>query len=412
MERNVYLKKTEWKKALHAFTNRFTSCFPLDSETVPVRDSLHRVTACMVSSLIPSPAFNSAAMDGIAVNAEITFEASPSDPKRLIVGTNCDFIDTGNPLKDTYNAVIKIEDVVTIDAKTVEVKYAVPPGKDVRFKGEDFIAGGFIVGESHLIRPVDIGAMLSCGVFGVDVRRKPHVAIIPTGSEIVEPGRTIRPGAPVLEYGKIFDCNSYIAANMITEWGGVPERFPIVKNDMRAIEKALLQAISHNDIVITIAGSSAGSEDYTPKVIKKVGTVYIHGVDLMPGKPVILSSINKTPVIGLPGYPVSAYVILDIFVRETVAMALGIAAQKRRSVKAILEQDIASRLGMDEIVRVKLARKDDVWYAMPLKRGAGILSSLVSADGLLHIPRDEEGVNKGNEVEVELLKRVPMTNDQ
>ncbi|TET21791.1 MAG: molybdopterin biosynthesis protein, partial [Candidatus Cloacimonadota bacterium] len=192
MERNVYLKKTEWKKALREFTNGFTSCFPLDSEIVPVRDSLHRVTACVVTSLIASPAFNSAAMDGIAVNAKITFEASPSAPKRLIVGMDCDFIDTGNPLEDTYNAVIKIEDVVIIDAKTVEVKYAVPPGKDVRFKGEDFNAGDFVIGESHLIHPVDIGAMLSCGVFGVNVRRKPRVAIIPTGSEIVEPGGTIR----------------------------------------------------------------------------------------------------------------------------------------------------------------------------------------------------------------------------
>jgi putative molybdopterin biosynthesis protein len=336
-------------------------------------------------------------MDGIAVKAEVTFGASSSSPKRLSIGKDADFIDTGRPIKEGFDAVVKIEDVIEIDDSTVEVSTPVPPGKDVRFKGEDFKIGDTIIPRNHRIRPIDIGAMLSCGLLEVDVRRKPKVSIIPTGSEIVEP-------KDELQLGDIVDCNSYIAEGMIGNWGGLVQRQPIVRNDKEKIEQAIRRAVSCSDIVIVIAGSSAGSEDYTVSVIKKMGEVFIHGVDLMPGKPVILAQVEEKPVIGLPGYPLSAFVILDIYVKELIANALGVTPEKREKLKAILKENIPSKLGMHEIVRVKLLEKDGRVFAFPLKRGAGVLSSLVKADGLLHIPKDEEGVNEGAEVEIEILK--------
>ncbi|MBA7619593.1 hypothetical protein ES703_26932 [subsurface metagenome] len=397
MKRTIYLKKTDWKDALQMLRVEFLSLFPLNSEIIPVIDSLHRITVKEITARLASPNYDAAAMDGIAIKAESTFGTSSSNPKRFFIGKDVEFIDTGNPVNERFNAVVKIEDVTIIDEKTVEVRSSIPPGKDVRFKGEDFKIGDSIISAHHCIRPIDIGGMLSCGLLYVEVRRKPKVSIIPTGSEIIEPKEKLKSES-------IIDCNSYIAEGMIRQWGGVPQRSPIVKNDKQEIERAISKVLTSNDIIIVIAGSSAGSEDYTASVIKKMGKIIVHGVDLMPGKPVILAKIEKKPLIGLPGYPVSAFVILDTYVKELIAMALDIIPQKRRKIKAILGEDIVSKLGMEEIVRMKLLDRDGKMYTFPLKRGAGILSSLIKADGLLHIPKDEEGVNAGSEVEVELIK--------
>ncbi len=391
------MKKTDWKVALQMLHDEFSSIFPLNAEKIAVEDSLHRITTAEVTALLSSPNFNAAAMDGIAVKAESTFGASSSQVKKFSIGKEVELIDTGDPIKNGFDAVIKIEDIVIIDEGIVEVRRSVPPGKDIRYKGEDFKSGDCIIPKNHCIRPVDIGAMLSCGVLDVEVRRKPRVSIIPTGSEIVKPKE--KP-----ELGEIIDCNSYISECLVKEWGGIPERCPIVRNDKKVIKQAIEKVISRNNIIIVIAGSSAGEEDYTVSVVKEMGTVIVHGVDLMPGKPVILAKIGDKPVIGLPGYPVSAYIILDIYLRNLMAMALGTPPHKRMKIKVVLNEDINSRLGMDEIVRMKLTRRNGRVYALPLKRGAGILSSLVRADGLLHIPKDEEGVNAGGEVEVELIK--------
>jgi len=395
----VYLKKTDWKVALQMLHDEFSSAYPLSAEIIPVQDALHRITSKGVTARLSLPHYDSAAMDGIAVKAEDTFGASAANPKIFTVGADVEFINTGDPIKKKFDAVIKIEDVITIDDTRVEIRHSVPPAKDICFEGEDFKADDVILPENHIIRPIDIGAMLSCGVLDVEVRRKPKVSIIPTGSEIVEPKEK-------LEIGEIIDCNSYIAANMIKEWGGVPVRHSIVRNDKEEIEEAVGQGVSENDMVIVIAGSSAGTEDYTLSVVEEMGKTIVHGVDLMPGKPVILAEIENKPVIGLPGYPVSAFVILDIFVKELIAMALGILLPKKEKINAILDEDIASKLGMDEVVRVRLSNKNGRVYAVPLKRGAGILSSLVQADGLLHIAKDREGINEGDEMAVELMKRV------
>lgn len=395
MERSIYLKKTDWREARNIFRTTFKDFFPLDAETISVREALHRISSEAVAAKLSSPAFDAAAMDGIAVQAETTFGATSSKPVRLKIGKDCLFIDTGAPVNKPFDAVIKIEDIVVNDG-VATVANGVPPGKDIRFAGEDFAAGECIVSKHHRIRPVDIGAMLSCGVVSVGVVRKPRVGIVPTGSEIVEPNETIKPGT-------IIDSNSFVATNLIREWGGEPRRAEIVCNKKGLLMEKIAQVAGENDVVVVIAGSSAGSEDLTVPVLKELGTVLVHGVDLMPGKPAILARIKDTPVIGLPGYPVSAFVILDIFVRDVVAMALGIDPEPRRTARALLAEGLPSKLGMDEIVRIKLEGRNGTLYAIPLNRGAGVLKSIVQADGFICIPKQEEGFNAGHQVTVELF---------
>ncbi len=395
MKRSIYLKKTDWRDALRLFHRAFEETFPLDAEVVRVCEALHRVTSEEVVARIASPAFDAAAMDGIAVKAEMTYGATSSKPVRLKVGKDCVFVDTGAVIEKPFDAVIKVEEIVVMD-NIVEIANSVPPGKDIRFTGEDFAARESIIPSHHSIRPVDIGAMLSCGVLSVKVRKRPRVGIIPTGSEIVEPSEYLKPGS-------IIDSNSYMAENLIHEWGGKPYRTAIVRNEKRLLMEAISEAVEAHDMVIVIAGSSAGSEDLTLPVLQELGTVLFHGVDLMPGKPVILARIKSTPIVGLPGYPVSAYVILDIFVRDMVSMALDIKPRKRTTAKALLSGGLPSKLGMDEIVRIKLKSKNGTLYASPLKRGAGVLKSVVQADGFIHIPKNEEGFNAGHWVTVELF---------
>lgn len=398
MKRSIYLKKTDWREARRLFRQAFEPVFPLPAEQITVPESLHRITCEEVSARIASPPFDAAAMDGIAVQAALTYGATQSNPVHLKIGADCAYIDTGAPLEQPFDAVIKIEDVEEVPGG-ITVTGAVPPGKDVRFAGEDFAAGEVILPENHRIRPVDIGAMLGCGMLAVSVRKRPRVGIIPTGSEIVEPGTC-------LKAGDIIDTNSFIAANLIREWGGEPDRTAIVRNEKGLLSDAISAAVAVSDVVMVIAGSSAGREDFTPQVLGELGTVLVHGVDLMPGKPVVLARIEEKPVVGLPGYPVSAFVILDLFVRDIVAMALGIVVPERRTVKAVLEVALPSKLGMDEMVRVKLRNEQGTLHAMPLKRGAGILKSVVQADGLMCIPKDKEGFNAGQRVTVELLGEV------
>jgi putative molybdopterin biosynthesis protein len=395
MKRAIYLKKTDWREARERLRAACAQGFPLGPEAVGVPESLHRITSERVVARISSPAHDAAAMDGIAVCAEMTFGATPSEPVQLKLGSDCIIVDTGAPVEKSFDAVIKIEDVTILDTM-VEVTASVPPGKDIRFAGEDFTAGDTVVPENHRIRPVDIGALLSCGILTVNVRKKPRVRIIPTGSEIVEPGENLKPG-------NIIDSNSFIASNLINQWGGEAHRGAIVRNEEDLLSRAIEEAAGSYDMVIVIAGSSAGSEDLTLPVLQGLGNVLVHGVDLMPGKPAILAHIGKVPVIGLPGYPVSAFVILDIYVRDMVAGALGFEPQKKRSIRALLSESLPSKLGMDEIVRVRLLSKNGTLHAVPLKRGAGMLRSLVEADGFIHIPKDEEGFNRGREVTVELF---------
>ncbi|MBV9121125.1 MAG: molybdopterin biosynthesis protein, partial [Chloroflexi bacterium] len=246
--------------------------------------------------------------------------------------------------------------------------------------------------------PFDLGAVAAAGIVELPLRRRPAVTIIPTGTELVEPG------APV-QAGRIIEFNSLILAGQVQQWGGSPARRSITRDDFDGIRQAVSGAIAESEIVLVNAGSSAGSEDFTAAVIADLGQVVVHGVAVRPGHPVILGIISGKPVIGIPGYPVSAALTMELFVRPLLARLLGIGLEEPATVQAELTRKVLSPMGEDEFLRVTVGRVNGRLVAAPLNRGAGVITSLVRADGLVRIPRFSEGANVGDRVQVQLLRR-------
>lgn len=398
--RIVYLKNLSlseatdrWHKALadRGITG------PLESATIPVDDSLGLFTAAPVFAAKSSPHNHCSAMDGYAVHFADTFGASEAEPKRLTLGEQAASVDTGDPIPENFNAVIMIEDVDQVSGDEIEITAPATPWQHVRTMGEDIVATELILPENHQIRPVDLASMLAGGLTEVSVRKRPVVTIIPTGSELVQPGDE-------LKRGSIIESNSRLLSGMASGWGAKPVRHEIVADDFEEIKASVSAAADSSDIVIVNAGSSAGSEDYTVHVIQDMGEVLVHGVRIRPGKPVVLGIVNNTPVIGIPGYPVSAALTADLFVKPLVYALQGRAAPARQTVRVKISRKITSSLGAEEFVRVKVGKVGERLVAAPIERGAGALMSLVRADGILRIPEDSEGIRPEQEVEIELLK--------
>ncbi len=378
------------------------------SEIVAVEDSLGRVTVGPVFALVSVPHYHGSAMDGIAVRAEDTFGASEANPitlapmsgpagKRTTAAGRFEYVDTGHPLPRWANAVVMIENVIPTAAEALTLHAAAAPWQHVRLVGEDVVASEALLPRSHVIRPFDIGAMLAAGHVEVAVARRPSVAIIPTGSELIEPGDRRSPGS-------IVEFNSRVAAAFISEWGGEPHRIVRVGDDPRAIERAVRKAAAKFDVVVIIAGSSAGARDFTVSVLERAGDVLVHGIEVMPGKPAICARVAGKPVLGLPGYPVSAVVICQQVLHPLLARLQGRRADRPQTVQAVLPRKLPSRLGTEEFVRVTLGRVGDRLVANPLARGAGVITTMVRADAFLRVPSQSEGVNAGETVDVELLR--------
>lgn len=371
-----------------------------ESEIVSVRDALGRITASAVSARCSSPAYHSSAMDGYAVRFRETVGASETKPLLLKLGTDSVYVDTGDPLPPGFDAVVMIEDANVV-GDAIEIYASVTPYQHVRVIGEDIVATEMIVPEKHRLRPVDMGALLASGHLDVAVRKKPVVAIIPTGSELVEPEsvRDRMPQAP-----EIIEYNATLLGSMAEEAGARMQRMPIIADELAAIKAALLIAAETADIVVINAGSGKGSEDYTARAIAELGEVVFHSVAIKPGKPVIAGFINDTPVFGIPGYPVSAYLTFRLFVLPVIAHLLGTVCESGEQLSAIFSRQLSSPLGVDEFVRVKVGAVGEKLIATPVGRGAGLLMSVVRADGFVRIPADSEGIGVGGAVTVELLR--------
>jgi putative molybdopterin biosynthesis protein len=363
---------------------------------VPVAAAVGRVTAEPVWARRSSPAFDSAGMDGIAVRATDIIGAAETSPVLLAIG-DFEVVDTGDPLPAEYDAVIMREHVHrTVDGKA-ELRAAVPPYQHVRSIGEDISKGELLLPEGHRLRPVDVAACAAAGVTELGVRRSPRVVIVPTGDEI-------RPLGAELAPGDILDTNSMMLAAQAREAGCEPRVTEIAPDDPEAITAVLREATGDADLVLLIAGSSAGRDDYTARVVAGAGSVAVHGVAVRPGHPVVLGTAAATPVIGVPGYPVSAALTFDIFAAPMLAELEGAAPRERPSTTARLARKLPSAIGMDDWVRVRLGRVHEQLVATPLPRGAGVLTSLVRADGLLVVPSGVEGHHAGEQVRVELLR--------
>jgi putative molybdopterin biosynthesis protein len=309
-------------------------------------------------------------MDGYAVKFIDTFGAAETRPKRLKVPSQAIAIDTGDPMPEGFDAVIMIEDVETISESEIEILKPATPWQHVRLVGEDIVATELIISENHVVRPVDMAAMIASGHTTVMVRRRPVVSIIPTGTELVEPGSD-------LKRGDIIDFNSTMLAAMATEYGAHAVQKNIVKDNAALLRQTILDEIVDSDVVVINAGSSAGREDFTANVIAELGEVIVHGVSIKPGKPVILGLVKGRPVIGIPGYPVSAALTFTLFVKPLVYALLGLKAPGPDTIAAKLSRQVASSLGQEEFIRVKLGSVSGNLIATPVTRGAGDRKSVV-----------------------------------
>jgi molybdopterin molybdotransferase/putative molybdopterin biosynthesis protein len=396
---------------------------PLPGEPVDLDQAAGRITSEAVWARVSSPHYHASAMDGYAVRAEDTRGASETHPVYLPVGRSAFYVDTGDPLPPGTNAVIMIEDVQLRDCglwiadcgfeegqseirnpqSAIEILSPVPPWQYVRPMGEDMVASELILPANHRLRPQDIGAAAGSGHARLAVRRQPRVAIQPTGTELVAPGATLRPG-DIVEY------NSLVLGAMIREWGGLPTRLPPLADDYTAIRDRILEAARDHDLVIVNAGSSAGSEDFTARIVAELGQLLVHGIAIRPGHPVILGVIDlpgtrrMVPVAGLPGYPVSAAMTCELVIKPLLARWLGQAPEARPQVTATLTRKVVSPMGDEEFLRVTLGQVGPRIVATPLPGGSGVLMSLVRADGIVRIPRGEEGFEAGAQVPVSLLR--------
>lgn len=393
--RKVYLSNTPRREALEKFLAGVD--IPRRMETAPVAEALSRVTAEPVFAKLSMPGYHAAAMDGIAVTAEDTYSASDQTPLALEPEQGFVNINTGNPLPYGFDAVIKIEDLQLLDDGQVELLAPATPWQHVRPVGEDVVAGELIVPAWHRLKPPDLGAILAGGITEISVLAKPVVAIIPSGSDLVEPDSR-------LERGHVPDFNSTVIAAYLKQWGAAPIIKTIVPDEPDKIKQALLEALDAADLVIINAGSSAGEKDYTYQVINELGKVFLHGVATRPGKPTILGQVHHKPVIGLPGYPVSAYLSLEWFVLPLICRYLGLPAPERPRLSVTLGRRVVSEMGVEEHVRMTIGYVDNRYIANPLTRGAGVTMSLVRADGLLVITENSLGHEQNEEVEVELYK--------
>lgn len=400
MERRRYLRKTSLADCLtawleHPEVRRLTA-----SETVPVPAARGRVTAEPVFAQRSVPHFHCSAMDGVALRAELTFGASETRPYR-INRADYEVVDTGDPIPEPADAVVMIEDVRWLEDGALELIEPATPWQHIRLAGEDLVATEMVVPSGHTLRAADVAALLSCGVREVAVRRRPRVAVLPTGDELVD---SLAPEEAQQAPGAICETNSHLIANLVEEWGGEAVRGAIVPDTPEAVRDALHRALETADVVALNAGSSAGREDFVPRIIAEEGELLAHGVDIMPGKPMAIGVVRGKPVIGIPGYPVSAWVVCEQFLRPLVSTMLGVPPPQPQRVPAVMGRKTPSRMGNEEFVRVKAARVGGRLVVVPLPRGASLLNSVVRADGVVRIPANLEGVDAGEAVWLEPLR--------
>ena len=400
--RNVYLKMKTLPEARKIVEEAFDLSDVLTTETVPVPEAVGRILAKPIHAKLSSPHFNAAAMDGLAVKAEITFGANQSTPKTLRIGQDAFYVNTGHVMPVATDAVIMIEQVHVLDEDQIQIDRPVFPWQNVRKVGEDIVATELLFPRNHLVTPICVGALLTGGVFSVPVKTKPKVLIIPTGSELVDWQAT---SLADFKPGQVLETNSFVLGGLIEACGGSCTRHARLMDDSEKIKQVVQKAVAEKfQIVLILGGSSAGSEDYAKRVILEIGEVFVHGVTIMPGKPVVIGAVKNTPVFGIPGYPVSAIIAFEQFVRPLINNMLGQPAQTVETVAVVPTRKIASKLGVEEFLRVKLGQVGEQIVATPLPRGAGSITSITEADGIIRIPNHIEGL-KDNELAIAELLR-------
>jgi len=369
-----------------------------DTEYIPIEECPDRVLAAPITAQRNVPHYRRAAMDGYAVRSSDTIGASVANPVMLQVEDEvsdgvCVRVHTGSYVPDEADAVIMIEDTVRV-GDMLEVRAQVHPNKHVGCIGEDIEEGDTVLNTGHLLRPCDAAVIASLGITGVTVYRKPVVAVIPTGEELIP-----RTGTEIPPAGMVLETNSLMVGLYVEKWGGIARYCGIVVDKPELIRKAV-QSNLDADMIIICGGTSVGERDHVPAVVDSLGTILVHGVGLSPGKPTALGIIGNVPVVCLPGYPVAGLVGLVAFARASLRKLGHIPEIPDTIVRARLSSKIASKIGYVTYARVVI----DNGVVVPLMTsGSGVLSSVAKSDGLVIVPENVEGYEEGHEVDVVLI---------
>jgi len=387
-------------------------------ELISIENAFGRVLSRDIISPENLPGFNRSTMDGYAVNSADTFGASDTMPVYLQVkgqvlmghkpeiklqrGEACQ-IPTGGMLPEGTDAVVMFEYTNRLDNEMVEIMKTVSPFENIIRLDEDVKEGETVLRCGHRLRPQDIGALAGLGILEVEAYKKPVVAIISTGDEVV-------PADKPLATGEVRDINSYNLAGMISACHALSLQKGIVKDDLDKLRETVKQALSGSDMVLITGGSSVGVADYTAKVINELGTpgVLFHGVAMKPGKPVIGGIVDGKPLFGLPGHPAAITVSFETFI-EPLLLKLSGEIQNpvlppRRIVRTLFSRNLSSTIGREEHIRVYIERRNGVLYAVPVLGKSGLIRTLVRADGIVIVPMNKSGIYEGEEVEVRLFK--------
>lgn len=379
---------------------------------VTLEDSFNRVLGKDLLAERDNPPYDRSAMDGYAVRGKDTFGASQGNPIYLklkgavSIGVRADIevnkgeavkVVTGAETPVGSDAVVMQEYAREIEDR-IEVVRAVPPGKNVSQKGEDFKRGEVILKKGRVLRGQDSGIIAANGMAKINVYKQPEVAIISTGDELVVPGEEIGGS-------KIYDANSYMLSSLVSGAGGLPLSMGIVKDDYKEIKKRVLDSLG-SDLVLISGATSVGEKDVIPELVGEIGEVHFHGVAVRPGEPTGFGSIKGVPVFMLPGYPVASFVGFELFARPALQKMAGMGqdACPYTRIEAKLKRKIASQMGRLDFVRVRVEEKDGEMFVEPIMlSGSGVLSSLVKADGFVLVPEEKEGIEEGEWVTVALL---------
>jgi len=386
-------------------------------ENINIKNALNRIVSKNIITDINLPGFNRSTMDGYAIKAEDSFGTTDSSPSYFKVIGEIDMgrkpkfkinsgeaakISTGGMLPEGSNAVIMLEYVEQIDEKSMEIRKSVAPWENVARKDEDLIEGKTILTKGHRIRPQDIGILACIGRLNIEVYKKPRVAIISTGNEIVPADRTP-------DFGQVRDINSYTLGARLIEAHAIPIYEGIVRDDKFLLESKIKGIIQEKeaDAIIISGGSSVGSRDITLEALNQLGKpgILVHGVSVKPGKPTIIAVINNMPIFGLPGHPVSAMIIFDVFLKGLIRCLEGeiVKFDFDKEVEAEIDANIASASGREEYIRVSLYLKEGKYFAKPVLGKSGLISNMVLASGLVKIGLNSEGLDKGKKVIVKLF---------
>lgn len=387
---------------------------PIGSEAIPTARALNRVLIESPVATSALPAFARSTMDGYAVRAIDTFGATESLPAYLTVIGECPMgqapsievragqaaiIHTGGMLPAGADAVVQIERTQKTTETEIEVMRAVAPGENVLQVGEDVKPGDQLFSTGHVLRPQDLGGLMAMGITRVTVARQPRVGILATGDEVIDPQFEPQPG-------QVRDVNTYSIGGIVERAGGVAQSGGIIRDNFDALYRAARELIDQSDALVLSAGSSVSVRDMTSDVIDQLGKpgVLVHGVSIKPGKPTIVAVCDGKPVFGLPGNPVSALVVGDLFITPTLWRMQGCEQPPHQNtVKARLSHNLASVPGRVDYIQVKLIERDHELWAEPVFGKSNLIYTLVKSDGMMIIPLDANGVAAGEMVDVRLF---------